>query len=65
LDKKTKIVGVTAFPSADKTPPDVDAADAKPFAKPSPKIAKPGPDSTCPALTPWRAAEAFEHGAVA
>ena len=59
-DKSVKLVGVTAFPNADPTTPDVDAIDHRPFAKTTPSIAKPGSDGACPPLKPWRAAEAFE-----
>jgi methylmalonyl-CoA mutase len=58
--KATKILGVTVFPNPNEADVAVDPVDPKPFAKPAPRIAKPGPDGACPPLTPWRAAEAFE-----
>jgi methylmalonyl-CoA mutase len=64
-DKAVRIVGVTAFPSADPTAPDVEIFDPRPYAKRSPPIAESGADGFCPALKPWRAAEAFEGGASA
>jgi methylmalonyl-CoA mutase len=53
-----KIVGVTAFPPAKETPPDVEPAEAKPIEAPSPRV--PGPDSKCPPLRPIRLAAAYE-----
>ncbi|CAN5722517.1 methylmalonyl-CoA mutase subunit beta [soil metagenome] len=53
-----KIVGVTAFPQADQAPVEVVRAAPKAVEAPSPRL--PGPDSHCPALTPFRLAEAYE-----
>jgi methylmalonyl-CoA mutase len=59
-DKSRKILGVTVFPNADDKTPEIEAPDAAAFAKASPDVRLPGPDSTCPALTPVRFAAAFE-----
>jgi methylmalonyl-CoA mutase len=53
-----KIIGVTAFPPAKDTPVEVEIAAANPVAAPSARL--PGPDSSCPPLTPMRISEAFE-----
>jgi methylmalonyl-CoA mutase len=53
-----KIIGVTAFPPAKDTPVEVEIAAAKPVQAPSASL--PGPDGTCPPLTPMRISEAFE-----
>jgi methylmalonyl-CoA mutase len=53
-----KIVGVTAFPPENDTPPEVERAEARPVEAPSPRL--PGPDSNCPPLTPIRLAAAYE-----
>lgn len=60
-DKSRKILGVTVFPNAEDKPPEVLVADADAFAVTSPDPRLPGPDSTCPALTPIRFAAAFEE----
>ena len=60
-----KLIGVNLFKNADLTPVAVDTIDPAPFAKPAPEVARPGPDSRCPPLTPWRVAEMFEAEAVA
>ena len=57
-----KLVGVNLFRNADLTPVAVDTMDPALFAKPSPEVALPGPDSLCPPLSPWRVAEVFETG---
>jgi methylmalonyl-CoA mutase len=54
-----RLIGVNAFPPAQETPVEVERPTPKPTrSAPSPKL--PGPDSTCPPLTPIRLAEAFE-----
>lgn len=53
-----RIIGVTAFPPAKDTPVEVEIAAAR--AVPAPSARLPGPDSSCPPLTPMRIAETFE-----
>jgi methylmalonyl-CoA mutase len=53
-----KIVGVTAFPPARPEPVEVERATPKPVEAPSPRL--PGPDGSCPPLTPMRLAEQYE-----
>jgi methylmalonyl-CoA mutase len=53
-----KIIGVTAFPPAKDTPVEVEVAAARGVNAPSPRL--PGPDSTCPPLTPIRISEPYE-----
>jgi methylmalonyl-CoA mutase len=60
-DKSDKIIGVTVFPSADKTPVPVEAVAAVAVDAPSTRLA--GPDCRCPPLTPVRLAEPFEAAA--
>jgi methylmalonyl-CoA mutase len=61
-EKKTRIVGVTAFPNPDAASPEIDTTDPTLFAKPLPDLSSPGPDGACPPLTRWRGAQAFEQG---
>jgi methylmalonyl-CoA mutase len=58
--KAEKIIGVTAFPSADKTPAPLGAVEAAAYAVEGPSPRLPGPDSQAPALSPVRLAEPFE-----
>ncbi|MBX3484927.1 methylmalonyl-CoA mutase family protein [Phenylobacterium sp.] len=51
-----KILGVTAFPPTEKTDVDVDAGAVAV----APDVRLPGPDSTCPPLTPVRLSEKHE-----
>ncbi|MBI5941540.1 MAG: methylmalonyl-CoA mutase [Caulobacterales bacterium] len=60
-DKSRKILGVTAFPNADDKPAEVESADPAAFAVAGPDSKLPGPDSTCPPLTPIRFAAPFEE----
>ncbi|MDB5475991.1 MAG: mutA [Phenylobacterium sp.] len=53
-----KIVGVTAFPPTKQAAVEVARATPKPVEAPSPRL--PGPDGSCPPLTPMRIAEAYE-----
>ncbi len=53
-----RIIGVTAFPPAKDTPVEVEVAAARSAPAPSPRL--PGPDSTCPRLSPIRISEPFE-----
>ncbi len=53
-----KIIGVTVFAPDKDVPVEVEIVAAKPV--PSPSTRLPGPDSTCPPLTPVRISEAFE-----
>ncbi len=59
-DKSRKILGVTVFPNADDTSPEVETPDPSAFAVAAPDVRLPGPDSKCAALTPIRFAAAFE-----
>lgn len=59
-DKSRKILGVTVFPNADDKPAEVESLDPSAFAVEGPDPRLPGPDSTCPPLTPIRFAAAFE-----
>jgi methylmalonyl-CoA mutase len=59
-DKSRKILGVTAFPNADDKPAEVETSDPAAFAVEGPDVRLPGPDSSCPPLTPIRFAAAFE-----
>ncbi|WP_419321433.1 methylmalonyl-CoA mutase subunit beta [Caulobacter sp. ErkDOM-E] len=59
-DKSRKILGVTVFPNAEDKPAEVETVDPSAFAVEGPDPRLPGPDSTCPALTPIRFAAAFE-----
>ena len=54
-----KLIGVTVFRNPDEAPVAVETYDL-PAAAPAPQARLPGEDSACPALSPWRAAEAFE-----
>jgi len=60
-DKSEKVIGVTVFPSADKTPVPVESPAAVAVA--APPVRLPGPDSRCPPLTPIRLVEPFEAAA--
>ena len=60
-DKSDQMIGVTVFPSADKTPVPVETVKMKAADGPSARL--PGPDSRCAPLTPARLAEPFEAGA--
>jgi len=60
-DKSDQMIGVTVFPSADKTPVPVETVKMKAADAPSARL--PGPDSRCAPLTPARLAEPFEAGA--
>jgi methylmalonyl-CoA mutase len=60
-DKSEKVIGVTVFPSADKTPVPVETV--APTAAIAPPTRLPGPDSRCPPLTPVRLTEPFEAAA--
>ncbi len=62
-DKTDKIIGVTVFPSTDKTPTPVETVDAAAFAVECPSPRLPGPDSQCTPLKPVRLAEPFEVAA--
>jgi methylmalonyl-CoA mutase len=53
-----KIVGVTAFPPEKQAPVEVERATAKPVDAPSTRL--PGPDGSCPPLTPMRLSERYE-----
>jgi methylmalonyl-CoA mutase len=53
-----KIIGVTAFPPDKDAPVEVEIAAAKPVNAPSARL--PGPDSSCPPLTPMRLSEPYE-----
>jgi len=53
-----KIIGVTAFPPAKEEPVEVEIAAARAVQAPSTRL--PGPDSSCPPLTPIRLSEPFE-----
>ena len=57
---RAAIVGVTAFADSQATDAAAAPVDPAPFAKPSPPARLPGPDSRCPPLHPWRAAEPYE-----
>lgn len=59
--KTRKILGVTAFPNAEDTSPDVAVVDPAAFAVAAPDPRLPGPDSSCPALPSIRFAAAFEE----
>ena len=58
--RKAGLVGVSEFPHLAKSGVELDFVDLEPFAKTSPLVAKPGSDSVCPPLAPWRASDAFE-----
>jgi methylmalonyl-CoA mutase len=60
-DKSEKVIGVTVFPSTDKTPVPVETPAAVAVEAPSPRL--PGPDSRCLPLTPVRLADPFEAAA--
>jgi len=53
--KAIRILGVTDFPDAKPTPPEIDTATPEPVAAPDPRL--PGPDSRCPPLTSVRLEE--------
>ena len=53
---RRKLLGVTDFRSADDTPPETAAETPR---KAGPDVRLPGPDTTCPPLTPWRFEEAL------
>lgn len=55
------LVGVSEYPDLAETPAEVETPDPKPFAKASPRVDKPGPDSACPPLKASRVAEPFER----
>ena len=57
-----KLVGVNVHRTLDAPPLATDSVDASLFAKPAPEVGRPGADSACAALVPWRASEAFEAG---
>jgi methylmalonyl-CoA mutase len=50
--KTMRILGVTDFPDAKPTPPEIDYAEITPVTAPDPRL--PGPDSHCPPLHPLR-----------
>jgi methylmalonyl-CoA mutase len=50
--KALRILGVTDFPDAKPTPPEIDAAEVTPVCAPDPRLS--GLDSHCPPLTPIR-----------
>lgn len=53
-----KILGVTHFPPTKEAPAEIERATPKPVEAPSARL--PGPDASCPPLTPMRLAEAYE-----
>ena len=59
--RRQGVIGVNEFPLLTDQPVDLEQVTPSDFAKPSPSIASTGPDSLCEPLTPWRAAEAYEH----
>ncbi|OYW25011.1 MAG: methylmalonyl-CoA mutase, partial [Caulobacter sp. 12-67-6] len=59
-DKSRKILGVTVFPNAEDKAAEVESVDPSAFAVKGPDPRLPGPDSTCPPMTPTRFAAAFE-----
>lgn len=59
-DKSRKILGVTVFPNAEDKAAEVETVDSSAYAVEGPDPRLPGPNSTCPALTPIRFAAAFE-----
>ncbi len=59
--RRAGLVGVSEFPNLMEGAVEVDPVDYARFAKPSPLMAKPGPDSACPPLAPHRSSEGFEH----
>ncbi len=58
---KTKLVGVTVFPNPAEAPVQVETPDAAAFAVEAPSARLPGPDASCPPLTPSRTAAPFEE----
>lgn len=50
--KTLRVIGVTDFPDAKPTSPEIDSAQITPVAAPDPRL--PGPDSHCRPLTPVR-----------
>lgn len=56
------LIGASVFRNRDETPVAVEVLDPARVAKPVPDVRRPGADSACPPLTPWRAAESFEAG---
>jgi methylmalonyl-CoA mutase len=56
---KIKIVGVTAYPNPGEPGVEVETPGAHAVQGPSPRL--PGPDATCPPLTPVRLAAPFEE----
>ncbi len=57
-----KLIGVTVFRNPDEAPVAVETYDTSEVARPAPQVRLAGEDGGCPALSPWRAAEAFEAG---
>jgi len=57
--RKAGLIGVSEFPDLAEAGVDLDAADARAFAKPAPTPMA-GTDSHCPPLTAWRASSPFE-----
>ena len=58
---KTKLVGVTVYPNPAEAPVQVEAPNASAFAVEAPSARLPGPDASCPPLTPSRTAAPFEE----
>jgi methylmalonyl-CoA mutase len=58
--RKQGLVGVSEFPDLAEKPVEVERIGAAAFAKPGPKVAKPGPDSACPPLMASRLSQPFE-----
>jgi methylmalonyl-CoA mutase len=58
--RKQGLVGVSEFPDLADKAVEAETPDPAAFAKPGPRVDKPGPASACPPLTPSRLAEPFE-----
>jgi methylmalonyl-CoA mutase len=59
--RKAGLVGVSAFPNLAEAGVETLCVDSAPFARKAADVRQPGEDSACPPLSPWRAAEPFEH----
>ena len=58
--RRTGLIGVSEFADLSPRNVEIDLVDPAHFVKAAPRVAMPGPDSRCEALTPWRAAGVFE-----
>jgi methylmalonyl-CoA mutase len=59
--RKAGLIGVSEFANLAEPGVDVEQVDAAAFAQAALNVRRPGPDSRCAPLNPWRAAEPFER----